>query len=158
MQQNNIKYHPFETVIELLQKAEQYKSVVKMEFYELDQLALERGHEIIRLTPYHCQCDPIKLMWAIVKGEVAAKNKTFHLLDVEHLMHEALDRVTIVDWASHIAHTERLQEDDYHKEVTRDSVINNLIINLEDSDSDETDEFGAEDEEEDNKEVLTTPL
>ena len=73
-------------------------------------------------------------------------------------MQEALDRVTLADWASHVAHAEKLQEDDYHKEVTRDNVINNLIINLEDSDSDETDEFGTEDEEEDKEEVLATPL
>ena len=45
-------------------------------------------------------------------------------------MNEALDRVTVTDWASRLAHTEKLQEDDYHEEVARDCVINNLIINL----------------------------
>ena len=62
-------------------------------------------------------------------------------------MHEVLDSVTIANWASLVAHAEKLQEDDYHKEVAKDSVIKNLIINLEDSDSDETDEFDIEDEE-----------
>jgi hypothetical protein len=42
--------------------------------------------------------------------------------------------------------------------LARDSVLNNLIINLEDSDSNETDEFGTEDKEEENEEVLATPL
>jgi len=142
-------------LLELLQKVQQYKSVDKI--YELDQLALEMGHEIIRLPPYHCQYNPIELIWAKVKCEVAAENKTFRLADVELLMHKALDRATIADWASRVAHAEKLQEDDYHKEVTRDSVINNFIINLEDSDSNETDEFGTEEEEED-EEVLATPL
>ena len=70
-------------------------------------------------------------------------------------MQETLDRVTIADWASSIAHAEKLQEDDYHKEVAWDSVANNLIINLEDSDSNKTDEFGTEEEDE---KVLATPL
>ena len=72
LQQNNIKYHPFETIIELLHKVKQYKSVVNI--YELDQLASERGHEIICLPPYHCQYNPTELIWAKVKGEVAAEN------------------------------------------------------------------------------------
>ena len=161
------KYHLFESVKLnyyrklnnkknwLLQKVKQYKSVVKI--YQLDQLALERGYEIIRLPPYHCQYNLIELIWAKVKGEVAAENKTFFLADMEHLMHKVLDRVTIVDWAGHVAHAEKLQDDDYHKEVARDSVINNLIINLEDTDSDEKDESDTEDEE-DEEEVLATSL
>ena len=64
LQQNNIKYHRFETVTELLQKVKQYKSVGNV--YKLDQLALERGHKIICLSPYHCQYNPIELIWAKV--------------------------------------------------------------------------------------------
>jgi len=52
------------------------------------------GHEVIRLPPYHCQYNPIELIWAQVKGEVATKNTTFKLADVEKLMHEAIDSVT----------------------------------------------------------------
>ena len=39
--------------------------------YELDRIANEMGHGGIRLSPYHCQYNPIELIWAKVKGEVA---------------------------------------------------------------------------------------
>ncbi|CAF4875805.1 unnamed protein product [Pieris macdunnoughi] len=53
--------------------------------YALDMLAYERGHEVIRLPPYYSQYNPIELIWAQVKGEVAAKNDTFNIADVEIL-------------------------------------------------------------------------
>ncbi|KAL4119462.1 hypothetical protein QTP88_012269 [Uroleucon formosanum] len=31
------------------------------------------GHEMVRLPPYHCQYNPIELIWAQVKSEVAKK-------------------------------------------------------------------------------------
>jgi transposase len=41
--------------------------------YKLDAVALKMGHEVVRLPPYHCQYNPIELIWAQVKGEVAKK-------------------------------------------------------------------------------------
>jgi len=41
--------------------------------YKLDSVALQMGHEVVRLPPYHCQYNPIELIWAQVKGEVAKK-------------------------------------------------------------------------------------
>lgn len=39
------------------------------------------------------QYNPIELIWAQVIGEVATKNTTFRLADVEKLMYEAIDSV-----------------------------------------------------------------
>ncbi|XP_026313588.1 uncharacterized protein LOC113239591 [Hyposmocoma kahamanoa] len=36
--------------------------------YEIDELALEHGHKIIRTPPYHCQYNAIELIWAQIKG------------------------------------------------------------------------------------------
>uniref|UniRef100_A0A2S2Q7H4 Tc1-like transposase DDE domain-containing protein n=1 Tax=Sipha flava TaxID=143950 RepID=A0A2S2Q7H4_9HEMI len=44
--------------------------------YELDEIACSMGHEVIRLPPYHCQYNPIELIWAQVKSEVAKKKIT----------------------------------------------------------------------------------
>jgi transposase len=67
------------------------------------------GHPVIRLPPYHCQYNPIQLIWAKVKGKVTQLNNTFRLSDVERLMNEAIDRVTKDDWISRAEHTEKLQ-------------------------------------------------
>jgi len=51
-------------------------------------------HEVIQLPPYHCQYNPIELIWAQVKNKVATKNNTFKLVDIKKLTHEALDSIT----------------------------------------------------------------
>jgi hypothetical protein len=83
----------------------------------------EMGHLVIRLPPYHCLCNPIELIWAKVKGEFAQLNNTFGLSDVERLMNEAIDRVIKGDWISRVRHAEQLQEEDFHKEIARDELI-----------------------------------
>ncbi|XP_025203228.1 uncharacterized protein LOC112600257 [Melanaphis sacchari] len=117
----NIKFSPLETLAELKMRV---KALIPNEKkYELDQLALEMDHEVIRLPPYHCQYNPIELIWAQVKGQVAKNNKTFKMCDIERLTHEALDSVTQHDWEKCARHAEELQDKDNEKEIMRDAVF-----------------------------------
>lgn len=97
---------------------------------------MEMGHEVIRLPPYHCQYNPIELIWAQVKNQVASKNKTFKMVDIEKLTHEALNSVTIHDWEKCVRHTKELQDQDIEKKMLRDSVLEPIILNLLPDDSD----------------------
>ena len=139
-----IPHDPRRTIPELRQIVDQYKGLFP-KVYELDKIAAEMGHEVVRLPPYHCHYNPIELIWAQVKGEVADRNKTFKINDVRVLLEEALDNVTIEDWKKCVAHSERLQEEDFMKEIGRDESIERLVINLESDssevDSDSGDEF-----------------
>jgi hypothetical protein len=72
-------------------------------------------------------------------------------------MHQSVDNVTTQDWVSRVARAENLQEEDLYKEVARDSIVENLTINLQDSDSDKSDEAMDEVEDEDDEE-LAVPL
>jgi hypothetical protein len=103
--------------------------------YELDDLALQFGHQVVRLPPYHCQYNPIELIWAQVKREVAERNKTFKLSDVEHLTSQAIDNVTKTDWEKCVHHAESLQEEDWGKEIVRDDAFEKFVIEVNDSDS-----------------------
>ena len=38
--------------------------------YEIDKLAIEMGHEVVYLPPYHCEFNPMELVWAQVKDYV----------------------------------------------------------------------------------------
>lgn len=72
-------------------------------------------YEVIRL--YHCQYNPIELIWAQVKGEVVTKkNIIFKMVDVERLTNEALDSVTKSDWEKRVEHGGKIQDEDYGKE------------------------------------------
>lgn len=42
--------------------------------YEIDTILSNHGHKVIRLPPYHCDLNPIEMIWGIVKAKVATKN------------------------------------------------------------------------------------
>jgi len=136
----NIKFSPLETLAEPKMRV---KALIPTEKkYELDQLALEMGHEVVRLPPYHCQYNPIKLIWAQVKGQVAKNNTTFKMSDLERLTHEALDSVTQQDWEKCVRHAEELQDKDNEKKIMRDTMLEPIIMTLlpDDSDWDDSDD------------------
>ena len=112
--------------------------------YELDEIALEKGHEVIRLPPYQCKYNPIELIWAQVKGQVEKLNNTFKMVDIE-----ALDTVTIDDWKKCVRHAEEIQDEDSKREIMRDTLIEPIIMTILPDDSDWSDE------EEDNDEKTT---
>lgn len=78
--------------IELLNIARQHKSEhVK---HVVDEMARQYNVEVLRLPPYHCELNPIELIWAQVKGEVSRRNTTFKLSEVRTLFDEAIRNVS----------------------------------------------------------------
>ncbi|KAL4153955.1 hypothetical protein QTP88_001788 [Uroleucon formosanum] len=120
LKNKNIEFSPLERLSELRERVKKLIPMYKR--YELDEIALEMGHEVIRLPPYHCQYNPIELIWAKVKGEVAKNNNTFKMADVEKLAHAAMDAVTQEDWKKCVAHAEKIQNEDNEKEILRDFI------------------------------------
>ena len=57
--------------------------------YKTDKIANLHCHEVIRTPVRHCELNPIKLIWAQVKGFVAKNNTTFRLKDVKELTYAA---------------------------------------------------------------------
>ena len=55
--------------------------------YEIDNIAKDFGHCVIRLPPYHCEFNPKELIQAQVKDFVRKRNTKFtmgHLLQVQY--------------------------------------------------------------------------
>jgi hypothetical protein len=73
-------------------------------------------------------------------------------------VNEATGRVTKDDWTSCVRHAEQLQEEDVHKEISWDEVIQRININLgeENDDSELSDTEGEEDD--DSDEPLSVPF
>lgn len=119
--------------IELLNIARQHKTEhIK---YVIDEMAQQYNMEVLRLPPYHCELNPIEMIWAQVKGEVARKNSTFKLADVSKLLEQAIGNVTAETWKKCIGHVEK--EEDRMWEIDRQTemVVEPLIITLNGSDS-----------------------
>ena len=124
------------------------ESMVKPELYDLakklgvntkyviDTMAEAAGHKVVRLPPYHCQYNPIELIWAQVKTYVA-KATTFKMADLKNLVKESLNQVTRENWTKAVRHAEGLQEEDTKQVVPADKFVDSLQINLSDSSDDE---------------------
>ena len=107
--------------------------------YKIDQLIRTHGHEILRLPPYHCDLNPIELIWGDVKGIVGRENSSFKLKDVEKLVNEALDGITQVKWEKCVRKVIEEIEEGYRKKDNLREPIQPVIINLDSDESDVSD-------------------
>ena len=107
-------------------------------FFKFDKIIKANGHQVLRLPPYHSHLNPIELVWAKVKGEVAAKNTSFKMKDVEVLLNNALDCVDKEYWRKCCLHTLK-EEEIYWKRDGLSFIQPEMVINLFSSSEDEGD-------------------
>ncbi|XP_037505681.1 uncharacterized protein LOC119382013 [Rhipicephalus sanguineus] len=98
--------------------------------YRIDVLAKVAGHGIVRLPPFHCEFNPIEMVWSQVKGYIAANNRSFTLAGIEELLDEAIALVTPENWARHCAHVVRLEQEDWEQDGVIESTLGSIIITL----------------------------
>jgi transposase len=72
--------------------------------YFIDKLAKEFGHDVVRLPPYHCDLNPIELVWGHVKEYVAKYNTTGKVDDIVDLAHSYMEAYPPETWAANVEH------------------------------------------------------
>ena len=92
------------------------------------------GHKVIRLTPYHCDLNPIELIWSQVKGEVARENTEFTVKSTLALTEKTLAAVSADDWKSCIDHVIKI-EAQYRRTDGVQPALAKIVIPLDDSSS-----------------------
>ena len=112
---------------ELLQLVRQ---AAVMPTYVVDEMAKEHGHLVLRLPPYHCEFNPIELIWAQIKGEVARKNTTFKMKDLHSLFEQAVVNVSAENWKNAIRHAQGEEEKMWQLDTVMDIAVEPLIIHL----------------------------
>ncbi|XP_047541814.1 uncharacterized protein LOC125074529 [Vanessa atalanta] len=123
-----ITYEPKETKVQLLEKVKGVKT--EYQSYVIDEMAKEVGVEVLRLPPYHCELNPIELVWADVKGYVARNNTTFKMVDVKKLLQEALKNITPEKWKNCISHVKKEEIKLGGLDNNIDKTIDSFIINV----------------------------
>lgn len=128
------------------------KSVFIPKKYVIEKLAKEyceknnKDLQILRLPIGHSELNPIELIWAQVKSEVARKNVTFKMKDVQNLVNESLGNVTASNWAKAEKHSIKVENEFWKIDFKESEASERFIIELRDSDddTDESDESGNE--------------
>lgn len=107
--------------------------------YVIDEMALKKNITVLRLPPYHCELNPIELVWAQVKGFVARHNTTFKLKDVESIFQQALEQIDSEKWSKCVEHVIKEEERMWQIDHMVDETVEPLIISLDLNDDSTTD-------------------
>ncbi|XP_042146286.1 uncharacterized protein LOC121835838 [Ixodes scapularis] len=110
--------------------------------YRVDTRA-ENGCTVLRLPPYHCELNPIELIWGQVKNEVARSNSSFKLKDVKVLLEQAIKNVTKDNWTAAIQHVKKMEKQFWENDSLLDREVAPIIIEInagDDSDDSYEDE------------------
>jgi hypothetical protein len=135
-----IKQIPFENNLlkcELLDLVSLHKPAQPL--YIVEELAAAHNVKILRTPPYHCELNPIEMIWAQVKGYVAANNKTFKLEDVRLLLEKGIQNITPERWEKCVQHVIKEEDKMWNLDGLMETVMEPLIISLQDSSDDSSD-------------------
>jgi hypothetical protein len=116
------------------------KNKPTFQLFSNDSLLERYGHVALRLPPYYPEINPIEKMWAMVKNWVAMKNVTFQLQDVRKLAEEKFSSVTKEEWLPVCKHVQEVEEKYIQNEHLVNNIAEELVIILESSDSDMSEE------------------
>lgn len=90
--------------------------------------------EVLRLPPYHCELNPIELIWSQVKGTVARNNSSYKMAALKPLLEVALQNVTAENWRKCIEHVMKEEERMWELDNVIEITVEPLVINLEETD------------------------
>ncbi|KAG0421989.1 hypothetical protein HPB47_002161 [Ixodes persulcatus] len=119
----------------------------ELEKRRVGALAEQYEHAVLSLPPYHCELNPIGLVWSKVKGYIASQKISFKLAEVEALAPAALQQVTAENWSSYVHNAVRVEERMWANNGLADITMDRFIIETgEDSSTDDSDdeEIGCE--------------
>lgn len=124
----NISFDETEVKAQLLDKIKQVRDAYMT--YVVDEMAKEKGITVVRLPPYHCELNPIELIWAQVKGYVGKNNKTFKMTEIKNLLANALQSVTVETWKRCINHVVKEEQKMLKIDGIVDDIVDKFIIQV----------------------------
>lgn len=142
LKDKGISYPPDAIKAELLVLAKSFDNP-QVKVYKIDQLAKIAGHVVLRLPPFHCELNPIELIWTHVKGMMADKNLS-KMNDVEQLTRTYVAGVTTDYWANCCRHAVEQEQKMWEVDSKADDVVEKFILSA-DNDSSSSD-CGDEDD------------
>ena len=93
---------------ELLQLINLHKEQYNL--YVTDEMARRNNKVVLRLPPYHCELNPIELIWAQIKNKVAKENRTFKLKEVNELLLQPIKDIKSSHWKICVEHIIKEEE------------------------------------------------
>lgn len=112
--------------------------------YTLDEMLKAAGHIVLRLPPYHPDLNPIELVWADVKNDLASNYINSSLDDKITIITRLFSEFTPEKWQKCDDHVQKIENQYWNHDMRFDDVMDELIINLE-NESDSEEDMAIED-------------
>ena len=100
----------------------------------IDVIAEENGHTVLRLPPYHCELNPIEMVWAQVKHHIKMNNTTSKVKDMSELIKHGYSNVTMQNWKNYIQHVKDIESNMWIADNIQDD-IEEFVIHVTQSSS-----------------------
>lgn len=95
-------------------------------------MAKSSNKTVLRIPPYHCELNPIQLIWSTMKNFVKNNRKNYDQPNLYQLLHMAISKITPEHWDVFISYV-----NDEEKMLLELELISDELIKLE-LDSDKT--------------------
>ena len=132
---NQISFDQDMLKVELLELVKKNRETT---MYTVDKMAGERGHQVVRLADchrtYHCTFNPIKMIWAQLKGFVRSHNRTGRQADIMRLVEIAVETVTPHYWQKCCQYVLKIEKDYWRSDHLMEDV-GPFVIDLQSSDA-----------------------
>ncbi|XP_060808703.1 uncharacterized protein LOC132903751 [Amyelois transitella] len=103
--------------------------------YEIDEILGEHGHTVVRLPPYHCDLNPIELIWGIAKHKIASNNVCS--TDIKMAAQQAFESISVENWVNSCRHVMKIEKEYFERGRTLYTDIEQLVIPVNDDSSSE---------------------
>lgn len=141
LQENNIDFEEYHSKEELMCIVQENKPAPT---YQAAELLKSHGHEVLMLPPYHCDLNPIELVWSQAKRKIASKNIGIPANEMENLIKECFESITPSDWKKYTDHILNIENKYKEKDGILANDLESFIINVGE-DSSTSQEFGDSD-------------
>lgn len=143
--ENNIEYNEGFTKPQLYELIKRHKPAPE---YEIDNLLKNHGHTILRLPPYHCDLNPIEMIWSSMKRHVADHNIGKSDSEMPQLISNGFNAISAEEWQKHCGHVKKIEneyidKDGYLDEPFIITLNNDSESESSDSEDDETGDSGS---------------
>jgi transposase len=119
---NKIKFNNNAKKCDLLKLV---KENVYSKQFTVDDIIRKAGHIPLRLPPYHCELNPIELIWAQLKKIISKHNFNNNSIEFSKLISNAFKKIDSNYWRKCIGHVVKIESNFF----INDKIIYNEILN-----------------------------
>lgn len=118
--------------------------------YQIDELFLMKGHDVLRMPPFVTDLNPNELVWSSLKQYVSQSYVTYELGEVINLADDFLKNFSCEEWMARYQYVQELENEYLRREIALDVLTDQLITDLgidEDTDEDDVEDIEEVDDE-----------